>query len=135
MGRDLSQLFLLIRRQIILCVFGVAPHQINTSPNYNVNIDNPGAAALASAFGSPTQLSRSARSLNNRPGIRITGKVNGEFLNPVHSNQVDGLDLEFWELQDRYFGLIIHSFQYTAMRYNSTPTQPHLRRMHRGKPT
>jgi hypothetical protein len=42
MGRDLPQLFLLVRGQIRFHILDVAPHQVNAGGNHDVQVDDPG---------------------------------------------------------------------------------------------
>jgi len=46
MGRDLPQLFLLVRGQICFHILDVAPHQVNAGGNYDIQVDDPGTAAF-----------------------------------------------------------------------------------------
>jgi len=47
MGRDLSQLLLLIGGQIRLYVPGVASDQVNSRTDHHIQVNDPGAAAFS----------------------------------------------------------------------------------------
>ncbi len=108
MGCNLPQLLLLIRRQIYFDVLGVTPNQVNMCSHHDVQIDNPGAATLSFAFRRPSQLSDSTRSWYHIASVRMINQINSYCLNAVRTDQLGGLGLELWQLQDRDLGRIIH---------------------------
>ena len=83
MGRDLSQLLLLVRGQIRLDVLGVTPNQVNAGGNHNVQVDDPGAAALSFALRCPSQFPDSARSRYHIASIGMINQIDGQRLNAI----------------------------------------------------
>jgi hypothetical protein len=71
MGRDLPQLLPLVRGQICLDVLGLTPNPVNVGGNHNVQVDDPGAAALSFTLRCPSQLPGPARSRYYFAGVRM----------------------------------------------------------------
>ncbi len=108
MSRDLPQLFLLVRGQIRLDVLRVTTNQVNAGGNHNVQVDNPGTAALSFALRCPSQFTNSARSRYHVTGVGVVNQIDGHGLNPIRSDQLRGLGLELRQLQDSDLGRIVH---------------------------
>jgi len=108
MSRDLPQLLLLVRGQIRFHILGVAPHQVNAGGNHDVQVDDPGPAALPFAFRSPSQLPDSARSRYHVAGVRMIAQINSQRLNAIRPDQPRGLGLELRQLQDGDLGRIVY---------------------------
>jgi hypothetical protein len=87
-GRDLSQLLLLIPGQIGLHVLGVASDQINASGNHDIQVDDPGAATLPFTLCCPSKFPDSARSRYHVAGAGIVNQVDGERLDAIGPNQL-----------------------------------------------
>src|SRR3954452_14247166 len=95
MGRDPSQLFLLIRRQIRFDAPGIASDQVNLPRNYDVEVDDSGAAALPFTLRCPSQFPHSARSWYHIAGNRILSEVYSQRLDAIGTDQFRSLGLEF----------------------------------------
>jgi hypothetical protein len=61
------------------------------------------------ALRCPSQFPDSTRPRNNGARIGMVNKVSGNCLNPIDAEQLRGVGLEFWQLQDRDLRAIIHS--------------------------
>jgi hypothetical protein len=108
MGCDLPQLLLLIRGQIRFDVLGVTTNQVNAAGNYNVQVDDPGAAALSFALRRLSQFPNAARSRYHVAGVGMVDQINSQCLDTIRPDHLGGLSLELWQLQDRDLGRIVH---------------------------
>ncbi len=77
MGRDLPQLFLLIRSQIRFDILGVTPNQVNADGYHDVQVNDPGATALSFALRCPSQFPDSARSRYHVSGVGMVNQIYG----------------------------------------------------------
>jgi hypothetical protein len=108
MGRDLSQLLLLIGAQIRLDVLRVAPDQVNAGSNHRVQVDDPGTATLSLTLRSPSQFPKTARSRYHVAGVGTVDQINSQCLDTIRPDQLGGLSLELRQLQDRDLRRIVH---------------------------
>jgi len=101
MGRDLSQLLLLVGIQVRFDVLRVAPDQINARGNHNVQVDDPGATTLPFALRCPSQFPGTARSRYHVAGVRMIDQINSQRLNAIRPDQLRSLGFELRQLKDR----------------------------------
>jgi hypothetical protein len=118
MGRDLLQLLFLIRGQIRLDVLGIAPNQVNASGNNDVQVDDPGAAALPFAPRRPSQFPNSARSRYHVASIRMVNQINSNRLNPTAPISSVASALNFGSCRTAISGATFAIQEYTAVRYS-----------------